>query len=310
MKAGSRLLVRWLATLALLALVLWLVDVGAILAQLAFVDLPWLLLALAITPLQVVVSAWRWRYTVARLGEQLPLGHAIREYYLGTLVNQLVPGGVVGDAGRALRHRRNTGQTATAIHGVMIERLSGQLVLLVLAVLLIALWLPLPTPPMPGLFLIPGVLVAALLAWSLSQAPPVRAWWRRFRNDLWRALLAPAVLPVQLGSSLVVIASYLLVFWCLGMGIGLEIARSAPWLLMALCTALLMAMVVPLTISGWGVREGAAALIWPLAGLDPEQGVALAVSYGLLVLVSALPGVLFLFSGRKNPGRTAYRCPD
>ena len=176
MKAGSRLLIRWLVTLALLGMVLWLVDVGAILAQLASVDLPWLLLALAITPLQVVVSAWRWRYTVARRGEQLPWGHAIREYYLGTLVNQLVPGGVVGDAGRALRHRRNTGRTATAIHGVMIERFSGQLVLLLLAIVLIALWLPLPTPPMPGLFLVPGVLVAALLAWSLLQAPPVRAW--------------------------------------------------------------------------------------------------------------------------------------
>ncbi|MFL1484018.1 lysylphosphatidylglycerol synthase transmembrane domain-containing protein [Marinobacter sp. LN3S78] len=310
MKTCGRVLVRWLATLAILGLVFWLVDVGAILVQLSSVDLTWLLLALAITPLQVVVSAWRWRYTVAKLGERLPLGHAVREYYLGTLVNQLVPGGVVGDAGRALRHRQNTGQTATAIHGVMIERLSGQLILLLLAVLLITLWLPLPTPPMPGLFLIPGVLVAALLVWSLLQASPVRFWWRRFRNDLWRALLAPAVLPVQLGSSLVVIGSYLLVFWCLAMGIGLEIAQSAPWLLMALCTVLLMAMVVPLTISGWGVREGAAALIWPLAGLDPEQGVALAVSYGLLVLLSALPGALFLFSGRKNPGQTAYRCPD
>lgn len=310
MSLVRRPLLRWLTTLGILALVLWLVDAGHILSQLSSVALPWLLLALAVTPLQVILSAWRWRYTVARLGASLSLGHAVREYYLATLVNQLVPGGVVGDAGRALRHSRSTGQTATAVHGVMIERLSGQVVLLLLAGLLLTLWLPLPEPPMPGLFLIPGLLVAALLVWSLMQAPPIRSWWLRFRSDLKRALLDTAALPVQLASSLLVIGSYLLVFWCLARGLGIDIATSSPGLLMALCTVLLMAMVVPLTVAGWGVREGAAALIWPLAGLDPEQGVALAVSYGLLVLVSALPGALFLFTGRKNPGQTAYHCPD
>jgi hypothetical protein len=308
--AGSRALWRWLGTLAVLALVLWLVDLGKVAGQLRSVALPWLLLALAVTPLQVVISAWRWRYTVARLGGHLPLGHAIGEYYLATMVNQLVPGGVVGDAGRALRHRRTGNETTLAIHGVMIERFSGQLVLLLLALPLMIVWLPLPRPPIPGLFLLSGLLVVCLLVWSLLQAPPVQHWWRGFREDLGRALLNRTALPVQLVSSLLVIGSYLLVFWCLAMGLDLDIARSSPWLLLALCTVLLLAMVIPITIAGWGVREGAAALIWPLAGLEAGQGVALSVSYGLLVLLSSLPGALFLFNARKNPDQTAYRCQD
>lgn len=312
-----RALGRWLITLGTLVLVLWLVDLGAVAAQLRSVALPWLALALAVTPLQVVISAWRWRYTVTRLGDHLPFGHAIGEYYLATLVNQLVPGGVVGDAGRALRHRRDSNETSRAIHGVMIERLSGQLTMVLLGVPLVLLWLPVPRPPIPGLFLIPGLLAAALLIWSVSQASPVRRWWQGFRRDLNLALVNRSALPVQLISSLLVTASYLLVFWCLAMGLELEVARQTPWVLLALCTLLLMAMVIPLTIAGWGVREGAAALIWPLAGLEPGQGVALSVSYGLLVLVSSLPGALFLFNARKspanarrNPGQTAYRCQD
>ncbi|GGY85467.1 lysylphosphatidylglycerol synthase transmembrane domain-containing protein [Marinobacter zhanjiangensis] len=310
MTTGSGAVLRWSVTLAVLAFVLWLVDLGEVADQLRSVALPWLLLALLVTPLQVVISAWRWHYTVARLGGHIPLGHAIGEYYLATMVNQLMPGGVAGDAGRALRHRGNGNDTTLAVHGVMIERLSGQLVLLLLVLPMVMVWLPVLRPPVPGLFLIPGVLVAGLLLWSLLQAPAVQQWWWRFREDLSRALLNLSALPIQLASSLLVIGSYLLVFWCLAMGLGLEVARSNPWLLLALCTVLLMAMLIPLTIAGWGVREGAAALIWPLAGLEAGQGVALSVSYGLLVLVSSLPGALFLFNDQKNPDQTAYRCPD
>ena len=57
-------------------------------------------------------------------------------------------------------------------------------------------------------------------------------------------------------------------------------------------------MAVPITISGWGVREGAAALLWPLAGLPAEQGVALSVGYGAMVFLASLPGALVLVSGR------------
>ncbi|WP_330218003.1 hypothetical protein [Marinobacter similis] len=81
-------------------------------------------------------------------------------------------------------------------------------------------------------------------------------------------------------------------------------------------------MVIPLTVAGWGVREGAAAVLWPLAGLPAEQGVALSVAYGALVLISSFPGLAVLLWSqspvgvkngnriRKTPGQTTYRCPD
>jgi hypothetical protein len=67
---------------------------------------------------------------------------------------------------------------------------------------------------------------------------------------------------------------------------------------MALCTVLLMAMVIPLTVSGWGIRESAAAVLWPVAGLPAEQGVALSVGYGAAVFLVSLPGALALLFRR------------
>ena len=56
----------------------------------------WVLSALALSVVQVLVSAWRWRFTAGRLGIALPFGEAVREYYLSMFVNQVLPGGVFG----------------------------------------------------------------------------------------------------------------------------------------------------------------------------------------------------------------------
>jgi hypothetical protein len=52
----------------------------------------------------------------------------------------------------------------------------------------------------------------------------------------------------------------------------------------------LFAMTVPLSVAGWGPREGVAAWAFGVAGLTSTQGVTSAVTYGVLVFVASLPG--------------------
>jgi hypothetical protein len=47
-------------------------------------------------------------------------------------------------------------------------------------------------------------------------------------------------------------------------------------------------------IAGWGPREGVAAWVFGAAGLGADLGVATAVVYGVMALVSGLPGALVL----------------
>jgi hypothetical protein len=63
-------------------------------------------------------------------------------------------------------------------------------------------------------------------------------------------------------------------------------------------------MTLPITIAGWGIREASAAAIWGLANLTPADGVAVSVTYGIIVLLSALPGILFVIprSGKADVG--------
>ena len=66
-------------------------------------------------------------------------------------------------------------------------------------------------------------------------------------------------------------------------------------LLLPLALLVMLAMVLP-SVAGWGPREGAAAWAFAAAGLGAGQGVATAVTYGIMALVASLPGALVVVS--------------
>lgn len=294
MTPARRLGLRAAVSAGLLAGVAWMVDTDRVMAHLQALSPGWVLIALALSVVQVALSAWRWRFTAARLGLELPMAHAFREYYLGTFLNQVLPGGVLGDASRALRHGRDSGRGRVALAAVAIERGSGQVVMTLVAVPALV---TLVTPVAPALAWGSAAVVAlALLAGArllpagVSGTGPIAS--------LRRALLAPDALPTQLLSSSAVVATYLGVFMAAARGLGIELPATV---LLPLIPPVLLAMLVPITVAGWGLREGAAAAVWATVGLEPAQGAAAAVAYGLLVLLGSLPGALSLIGGR--PGR-------
>ncbi|WP_166259560.1 lysylphosphatidylglycerol synthase transmembrane domain-containing protein [Marinobacter salicampi] len=318
LKPAWQLALRWVLTLGLLGAVVVYLDTEALVVRLGQLSPGIVALALAITVVQVVVSAWRWRYTSARLGLELPLGPAIGEYYLATFLNQLLPGGVMGDVNRAWRHGRDSRKQVSAANAVLIERFSGQLVMAAVSAVLLVAWWPFSAGAVsetsvnslePGqgwlVFTVPAILIAGGLIGLIFRRPLIRYLYH-LRADLTRSLLVWPVVAVQIGASLVVVGSYLAVFLLLAWGLA-EPGTGFPWqTLLPLSAALLLAMALPVTVAGWGVREGMAAVLWPLAGLAPEQGVALSVAYGLLVLVSSLPGAVVLL----KPGGVASAAPE
>jgi len=290
---------RVTVSLGLLGLLLTQVDAGAVAARLAALDVRWLLPVLALTVLQVIASAWRWRFTAARLGLALPLGTAIREYYLATFANQVLPGGVLGDVGRAGRHALASGDPGPAARAVILERASGQVAIALIAVIGIALadiaW------PAGGtaIALSAVALIAALAALAVRRIQRYPDGWLAIAwRDTRRALLTRDAWPTQLAMSLAIAASYVGVYALAG--IALDTPAPATWL--PLIPIVLFSMLVPISVAGWGVRESVAAATWAAAGLGPADGTALAIAYGAIVLISSLPGLVFaLLPQTKKP---------
>ncbi|RFF29524.1 lysylphosphatidylglycerol synthase transmembrane domain-containing protein [Wenzhouxiangella sediminis] len=288
---------RWLISLAVLAALLWWLDPARVAAQVTALSPGWLAAALVVTVVQVLLSAWRWRFTASRLGLALSRTRALADYYLAMFVNQVLPGGVLGDALRAHRHACHSGAVGPAWRAVLIERFSGQLVV-ALGTAGVLLFMPLWRDALAALW--PervGVWMAAAAVLGLSAialsgaARRFPQGWRDLRADLYRAMLAPSAWPRQLAASLAVVCSYALVFALAarGIGVGLDFA-----VLLAVGLPVLLAMLIPFSVAGWGFREAAAAAVWLALGLPGEQGVAVAMTYGAINLVGALPGAVVL----------------
>ncbi|MDX1567001.1 MAG: lysylphosphatidylglycerol synthase transmembrane domain-containing protein [Longimicrobiales bacterium] len=334
-KAGVGIAPRLLVTIGLLVVLGLTLDPGDILAQLRRARLPWIGLALLVSVGQVALSAWRWRFTATRLGLPLSFARALREYYLATFLNQVLPGGVLGDVSRAWRHGRE-GESVTrgsAARAVLLERASGQMVMLATAAVCGAVlatggagggigaeaaveslrfWRDRGSgiggglaAGIAGSVLLLGLWILAL-RWKGGRLEGV---WERSWIEARRALLSPGAFLVQSVSSLTVVASYVLMFILAARAVGVEAPTA---LLVLLVPPVLLAMLIPLSFAGWGLREGAAALLWAAVGLSATEGTAASVMYGLLVLVSSLPGVLVLLVQRRSspaPGRRGRLAP-
>ncbi len=107
MKRGLGYLVRLALSAACLAALFRVVDAQAAYGRLVAMDLRWMGLAVLCLSIQTVLMAKRWQITARALGASFGLIWAVREYYLSQLVNLCLPGGVLGDAGRALRTPRD-----------------------------------------------------------------------------------------------------------------------------------------------------------------------------------------------------------
>jgi uncharacterized membrane protein YbhN (UPF0104 family) len=306
-----RLFQRIAISVALLYGVLLFVDTEALFERTVDIELIWLGIALLATLPQYFFSAVRWRLTAERLGAHLSLSTAFSEYYFGSLINQILPGGVLGDAARAMRHGRNLSLYSDAAgfgiaaRAVIFERASGQMVLFVFMLMGFFFW---PTWSQEKVLsvqiggsilffvVIFLVLIYALISGVLGRSRLGQAVGKFF-EEMRYALLTGDVVFQQLSYSLIVLASYLFCFYCAARAIGIEMTMFE---LIALVPVILFSMTIPITIAGWGIREASAATIWGLAELPVADGVAISVSYGIIVLISTLPGIFFVISSTNN----------
>ncbi|MEM9787261.1 MAG: lysylphosphatidylglycerol synthase transmembrane domain-containing protein [Pseudomonadota bacterium] len=278
-----------------LILLLWqAADGPAILHSLTAADPRWIAAAITILMCQTMLSALRWKVTAAALGQTLPARHAVREYFMSQAVNQSLPGGVIGDAARAVRARAEVGLAISGL-AVGLERLAGQIamfVALTFAFIITYFWqggLDWPDRYAAALGLAIGLVSFAVLICMLIQGrtrlltPTAKRWVAL----AVQALLSARVLPAQIGLGVLITLCNLAAFGLCAWAIGQPLSLGAVF---AVVPLILFTMLIPLTISGWGLREGSAAILLPIAGMSVADAVATSVLFGLVMLLAVIPG--------------------
>jgi uncharacterized membrane protein YbhN (UPF0104 family) len=284
-RAPARALWRVLASVVVLVVVGVVVGEQALRAGTAVLTPVPVLLALLLGAVWRSLAATRWLVLARALGAPLTWGHAVAEYYRSELVNQVVPGGVVGDVDRARRHGLAVGLLPAA-RAVFLERTVGQLTL-VAATVVTVLVRPELLTVQTGVDRRTVVVVSVVLVLVAGVALALWQPWRGRTGPLPVLALAVAVLL-----SLGVLACFVTLFVLATRATGTDAAAAPLPVLVPAVLVVLLLSGIPLTVSGWGAREAGAALCFAAVGLAASDGVAAAVGYGLLSLVSALPGLV------------------
>ncbi len=257
-----------------------------------------LLIAIFFLALFQGVSAWRWKVVAGFLGFPRPYSYFLRIYLIGVYFNTFLPGLLGGDLVRVFYLVRDGCGKTAASFSIIYDRGFG----LLGALLLLTIFLPLEgsfLPPLGQKALL--YLSGGLLLGSVMLAVFLRFLRRRISHDLFQtatAVTRPDRFLVLFLLGLAVQVLYNVHLFFLGTSLGLSVPWAKYFLIIPLMGILAS---LPISLGGFGVREGTLSYLLGLLGYPTEVGVALGfLTYGVNLLAGLAGWIFYLRSGSKE----------
>ncbi|MFQ5809514.1 MAG: lysylphosphatidylglycerol synthase transmembrane domain-containing protein [Armatimonadota bacterium] len=307
-------LLRATVSITLLAFVLSSLDLSEVATRLRLAAPAPLVGVVLVTLAALGVKTVRLQALLSTLGCRVRWRDVLAANLLGGFYNLVLPGVVGGDVARGWRLKTLTNKTARTAVSVAADRITGLIALVLLCVG--ALWL---APAFPGRDVLRltavGLLGALALVVALSLAPRRRraasgetvGFLRRFTAQADEALQAyrdrPSALCGALGLGLILQILVALTNYLACRAFGLQIS---PVNVLWVTAAVSLALSLPISVAGLGVRETAYVVLLGHCGADPSQalGVSL-VTLAVFVSCGLAGGVLQLLGLGARPQESA-----
>jgi glycosyltransferase 2 family protein len=256
---------------------------------------------------QAALSAVKWKVLLLEQARQVPYRALLRTYLIGNFINLFMPSMLAGDAYRVAWLRRHTRGVSAAVPSVLVDRASGLLALMLLA----SFGLATAFAPDRLSVIVVAVACAAASAYLLA-VHPLRAALARVPGDaLFKipAVLAASLHAVRPSKRFLAVLALSFVFqfntivinWIYASALGLSATFGQ---LLLIVPAVYLVEMVPLSINGIGLREGAFAVLFAQFGLPPEEGVALGLTVSVMRYVIGLVGGALLLTEAVRERRT------
>jgi hypothetical protein len=292
---------RSLVTVLTFGVVLHSIDLGSAFRTIGRAEPLALGVACLVVAAQFAVLVWRWQIVIGILGGR-PVGLGPLATLLGHsfLVGQVLPSSVGGDVARSVLLARVTGAVLAA-RSVICDRLLGFACLALLAVpaLLVIAKEAGSLTPFPALTIAAmGTLAAIALVLALPLLSFTVPWLGRHlaivARDMRNSLRSGKAVALGLGSNLLGV----LLIYIFGLAIGADLRALDCFVLVP---PALLVSALPISLGGWGVREGALVAAFSLVQADPAGVAATSMMFGLTTpLVGGIVAVASLFAGWRD----------
>ena len=280
--------------LGALGFLLWLARPSEVARQLAGAHVGAVCLGLIVVALTVPFAGLRWWMIARTVGMRLSLRFALRLTLIGIFFGQLLPSAVGGDIVRgwiAFKEGHGIYPTTTSI---VLDRIVALIAALILLIVGLPILAGFARPEMvANLALLALAMLIGLVTLSISDILVPQRYWpraatavRQVLRDGRRRLVSTTgvcVIALSLVIHLMTIGAVELFAHAIGVGVHyLQFLTVVP--------AAVIAAMVPVSINGWGVREGVMVTGLALFGVSPDQALIPSMLVGISAMIMALPG--------------------
>lgn len=281
----------------LMVLLSWF-DLHLLLDLFTHIALPWLVLGMVLHQTQYLLSAKKWQVILRADGHDVPLTTLWKVYLISGFFGLFLPSGIGGDVHRVWALRRHGIMTSKSAASVLFDRVTGLFMLLSIGVIGAALTVG--RELLPYIFAGYGLVVALGLVLSSNRVagrlPEARG---RYTGFVIRVLQSfncyrncRLTLWVVAGISLLFQFNIVLIVWCYTRALHIVPGEVSFSELLAIVPTVFLTDVLPISINGVGVREGAFSYFFGLAGSTGAKGLALSLLLTADRYFVALPGGL------------------
>ncbi len=306
-------LIKGLVTVGMFVLIARSIDTGRTAALLGGTSPGLFLAACFVLVGQALLAVARWQLVLRHQTIRFAFPKLVRYFWLGLFFNQVLPSSVGGDAMRAYCLVRDGCGIGSASVAVLLDRMCGMIGLVILVFVCLPLSFSYISDPATrwgvlvvacaaasaiGAVLVLDRLTAELRRWRIARGMTTLS--RDARSLLFSSGWGGRITFISIGVHLISVVT----IGTLALAAQLEVHWLAFLIVVPLASLL---MTVPISIAGWGIREGVMVVGLGYAGMDPEQAVALSVLYGILLMAVSLPGGLVWLMEERRPPETLMR---
>ncbi|MEE2745608.1 MAG: lysylphosphatidylglycerol synthase transmembrane domain-containing protein [Pseudomonadota bacterium] len=300
-------IIKFVISVALIGFIAWNFEIGDAIGRLKGLLPGPIFLATAVFVLLFFNNTFRWLAVMTAINSKLSFWESFRILYIGVFFNQTLPSSVGGDAVRMYLSRRAGLPLIGAINGVMLERVATIIGLILLVIITQPfLFERIGDNPIKYIFpILAGVVLIGISCLMVLDKLPQKLRKHSIFNgvaklavDTRSLFFSPfwALLSLGLGITgniLLALAAYL-VFSSLSIDVGLVDC-------LILMPPVILVTTIPLSIAGWGLREGAMISAFAFVGVVQGDAFVASILFGLVGIAVSLPGgVVWMFTGYKR----------
>jgi uncharacterized protein (TIRG00374 family) len=300
--------IRLLLSISLFYLALKLVDWPRASQMLISIDLAWLGFHLLLLASERLIFTWKWHGLLKARGVDVPALNLLTISLVGKFWGMFLPSSVGVDVVRGYYLYRFTGRGAEAASSVLVDKILALWALLLIGSIGLVFYGRIFSGTEVGIYIFTILAVTGLILFLiarqnfanwLSKSLP-RVFGEKFGEGIDKAYASfraygdhPAALFKCFVLSLLIQFLRVLIAWTMANALGIDIPFVYYFLFIPIAMILIM---LPVSIGGFGMREGVLVGLFALAGFSTTDAFALGFAISITDMISSLiGGVIYLF---------------